>query len=57
MVMANLSKITCDGCNGGGTVYLIDIGFRGMEYKYKDNCLKCGGTGYLTKEGKKFGYY
>lgn len=55
--MANLSKITCDGCNGGGTVYLIDVGFRGMEYKYKDNCLKCGGTGYLTKEGKKFGYY
>ena len=50
-------KTTCDGCNGGGIVYLSDIGFRGMEYLYKDSCLKCGGVGYLFKEGKKFGYY
>ena len=43
--------IPCKACNGGGRARLVDIGARGIEYLYRDNCLICHGSGFAPNGG------
>jgi len=38
-------RTRCNPCEGGGKVYNIDIGARGIEYKYLVDCPYCKGIG------------
>jgi len=38
----------CRACNGTGRCFTNDIGARGIEYLYRDNCLICHGKGFVN---------
>ena len=37
----------CQACNGTGRCRTVDIGARGIEYLFRDNCMICHGAGLI----------